>query len=139
MAVEQIEIGDPDPGNPGGGGGGGGGGGTIAVFQFPFTKHEGDSLLKVLVYAGLSSPDDLQLTGFVSVDGVVRQATPINLVLDNQNSKAQAPMTMPFFIEGLAAGDHEIVFSVTNSEPDGPLTVRRGAYIEIVEIKRAAR
>ena len=136
MAVfNPVEIGDPVP--PGSGGGGGGGNVT-AIFQLSFTKQQSESLLKVLVYASLVSPDDLQLTGYVSVDGIVRQSTPINLVLDNQNSRAQAPMTMPFFLEGLAAGQHQIVFSVANNEPDGPLTVRRGAYIEIVEIKRAA-
>lgn len=122
------------------GGTGGSGSGTIGVtiFDISFVKHEAASVLRVLVYANLWSGDDLQLTANLSVDGSVQQSCNINLILDNTTSTARAPMTIPMFVTGLAAGTHRIVFSIHDLEPDSPLTVKAGATIEITELKQAA-
>ena len=142
--IREPVIGDPVGGGPDGGGGSGGGtGGSptgvgTTIFDVTINKQQADSVLKVLVYASLASGDDLQLTGFLTIDGSVRQTSQINLILDTQNSAAQAPMTIPAFQSGLAKGSHRIIFSVLNKEPDSALTVRAGATIEITELKRAA-
>lgn len=144
---ENPGIGDPSPTNPGGDNGGGGGdqGGPpvsnpigTSVFNLVFHKHEAASILRVLVYAGLVSGDDLQLVGYLIVDGVVRQASVINLILDNQRSNASMPLTIPAFITGLPVGQHSVAFSILNREPDSALTVRAGATIEVTELKNAA-
>jgi hypothetical protein len=48
------------------------------------------------------------------------------------------PITLPAFVTGLAAGNHTIIFSIRNLEPDGALTVLAGSTMEITELKRAA-
>lgn len=139
LPTDEPGIGDGgDTGTPGGGGGGGVGNIGTAVFEVPFTKQQDESILKVLVYASLASPDDLQLIAYVTIGGVVRQVTPINLIFDSLNSRAQDAKTIPTFVTGLPAGQHDVIFSIRNQEPDGALTVKAGAYIEITEIKRAA-
>ena len=136
-----IPIPSDDPGNPGGGGGGGGGGnfvvGTV-IFQAVFNKTEADSALRILAYASVQSPDDLQFFGYLSIDGALYQAASVNVVLDTQQSRGSMPITLPAFVTGLSAGAHTIVFSIRNREPDGALTVLAGSTIEIAELKRAA-
>ena len=91
-----------------------------------------------LVSADLSSPDDLQLIAYLTIGGVIRKVTPVNLIFDGLASKAQGPLTMVTAVPGLPAGQYEAVLSIRNLEPDGALTVKAGLYIEFVEIKRAA-
>ena len=140
MALPTYNPDDP-VGGPGGGGGGGGSGAIstgTALFSFNFNKHEDSSILRVLAYASLSSGDDLTFTAFVTVDGIIRQSGRVNAIFDNQNSKAAMPITLPAFIAGLAAGNHSIVFSIRNQEPDSALTVLTGSTIEVTELKQAA-
>ncbi|MBI0530751.1 hypothetical protein D9602_05170 [Sphingomonas sp. TX0522] len=94
--------------------------------------------MRVLVSADLSSPDDLQLIAYLTIGGVIRKVTPVNLIFDGLASKAQGPLTMVTAVPGLPAGQYEAVLSIRNLEPDGALTVKAGLYIEFVEIKRAA-
>ncbi|MEE8612282.1 MAG: hypothetical protein V3V60_16000 [Sphingomonas aquatilis] len=142
MAVEQTpdEPGIGDPGGGGGDGGGGGGGGNLGTIVKTLTipKSQDASLLRVLVSADLSSPDDLQLIAYLTIGGVIRKVTPVNLIFDNRDSKAQGPLTMVTAVPGLPAGQYEATLSIRNLEPDGALTVKAGLYIEFVEIKRAA-
>ena len=133
-----------DPGNTGGGTGGGtgtGSGGAVigtVIFQATFTKAEQNSALRILAYASLQSPDDLQFAGYITINGNLWQAGTVNLVLDSQRSAGAMPMTLPAFVTGLPAGTHTIVFSIRNLEPDGALTVLAGSTMEITELKRAA-
>lgn len=126
-----------DGGTPGGGGGEANIG--TSVFNLSFTKQEDSSLLKVSVYASLSSPDDLQFIAYVTIGGTIRQVMPVNLIFDSFNSKAQDGKTLTTFVNGLAAGQYDVIFSIRNQEPDGPLTVKAGAVMEIIELKNAAR
>lgn len=137
------------------GGGGGGGGdvqpiigdveepppaddGTRRIFDMTFQKQEAGSVLRLLAYMNFASNDDLKLTAAILVDGITRQVCEINLGLDNANSKARAPMTIPAFLTGVPAGPHRVELIVRNFETDTALTVRAGATIEITEIKRGA-
>jgi len=133
----------PTTDDPGGSGGSGGtGGGSFApgktIFQATFNKTEASSLLRILAYASVQSPDDIQMFGYVFIDGDLYQQAAVNIVLDNQNSRGAIPLTLPAFVSGIAAGPHTIVFSIRNREPDGALTVLAGSTIEIAELKRAA-
>lgn len=132
-----------DPGGPGGTGGGtGGGGGSFVagttIFSATFTKTEADSALRVIAYASVQSPDDLQFFAFLTIDGNLYQQASINIVLDTQQSRGAMPVTLPAFVTGLGPGAHAIGFSIRNREPDGALTVLAGSTIEIAELKRAA-
>lgn len=130
-----------DPGTGGGGTGGGTGGGRVigtTIFQATFNKVEANSTLRILAYASLQSPDDLQFSGYITIDGNLWQTGTVNLVLDSQRSAGAMPMTLPAFVAGLPAGNHTIIFSIRNLEPDGALTVLAGSTMEITEMKRAA-
>ena len=99
-------------------------------------RRPGGLVLAVDAIGGLA--DDLQLIAYLTIGGVIRKVTPINLIFDNRDSKAQGPLTMVTAVPGLAAGEYEATLSIRNLEPDGALTVKAGLYIEFVEIKRAA-
>ena len=140
----QYPVYEDDPGGGGtgtGGGGGGSGGGYVigtTIFQATFNKAEANSALRILAYASLQSPDDLQFAGYITINGTLYQAGTVNIVLDLQRSNGAMPITLPAFLTGLPAGNHTIVFSIRNLEPDGALTVLAGSTMEITELKRAA-
>jgi len=140
----QYPVYEDDPGGGGtgtGGGGGGSGGGYVigtTIFQATFNKAEANSALRILAYASLQSPDDLQFAGYITINGTLYQAGTVNIVLDLQRSNGAMPITLPAFVTGLPAGNHTIVFSIRNLEPDGALTVLAGSTMEITELKRAA-
>jgi|GEM_PF-3508793 len=142
MVTTEPSIGDPGEGGGGGGGGGSGGGtGTIGtvVRTVAITKQMDSSLLRVLISADLASPDDLQLIAYLSIGGIIRKITPINLIFDNFNSNAQGPLTMVTAVAGLAAGSYEAVLSIRNLATQRvPLTVKAGMYMEFVELKNGA-
>lgn len=131
-----------EPTDPGDGGGGGtypsGPVGT-GIFDLYFNKHETSSVLKVQAFCNVSSNDDLQLDAYLYVDGVLNGYSSVNMILDNRNSAARFPLTIPMFAKGLPAGSRHIQLTIRNLEPDSPLTVRAGAMIEISEMKRAAQ
>lgn len=139
---------DDDPGGDGGGGDGSNppsqppttnaGIPGRTVFEFGIYKDEASSVLRILAYASLVSPDDIQCTGYLGIDGQVYQQMAVNLVLDNKQSKGAMPITMPAFVPGVAAGNHTITFSIRNLEPDGALQVLAGSTIEVTEIKQGA-
>lgn len=138
-------VGAPGADAPAAGGGNGSGStsgsdGTSSVvgtqiFNLLFVKKDASSILEVLVYANLASGDDLQLIGYLLLDGVVRQTSVANIILDTQNSKGQMPLTIPAFLTGVPAGSHSIAFSILNREPDSPLLVRAGTAIKISELR----
>ena len=136
---------ETDPDDPVGGGGapGGGGTGTVAIgtpiFSFAFTKDEAASVMRVLAYASLSSGDDLVFTAFLTIDGTIHQAARVKATFDQTNSKSAMPITLPAYVPGLAAGQHNVIFSIRNQDVSGAaLTVLTGSTIEITELKRAA-
>ncbi len=144
MAI-PYPVYEDDPSTGGGGTGGGGGGGSgggyvigTTIFQATFNKAEANSALRILAYASLQSPDDLQFAGYITIDGTLYQTGTVNIVLDLQRSSGAMPITLPAFVTGLAAGNHTIIFSIRNLEPDGALTVLAGSTMEITELKRAA-
>jgi hypothetical protein len=112
---------DPSTGGGGSGGSGGGGGYVIGttIFQATFNKAEANSALRILAYASLQSPDDLQFAGYITIDGVLYQTGSVNIVLDLQRSNGAMPITLPAFVTGA-------------------LTVLAGSTMEITELKRAA-
>lgn len=128
------------PDDPGGGGGGYPSGpiGT-GVFDLYFNKHEASSILKVQAFCNVSSNDDLQFDAYLYVDGSLAGYSSVNMILDNRNSAARFPVTIPMFARNLPAGNRHIQLTFRNLEPDSPLTVRAGAMIEISEMKRAAQ
>jgi len=137
------------PEDPGDGGGGGTGGPTTtpttpaglpgtAIFELNFNKHEASSVLEILAYASVRSPDDLIFTAYLGIDGQVYQQSSVNIILDNTSSKGAMPICMPQFIGGVGAGNHTVTFSIRNLEPDGPLTVLAGSTIKITEMKQGA-
>ena len=146
MAIPIQDDPGTDPGDGGGGGGGGGGapgvgdyGGNTgtAIFNVNFYKHDTSSLLKILVFASVASPDDLQFVAYVLVDGTVRNTGVTNMIFDNTNSNGRCTVTVPAYLPGISAGNHNIVFSIRNQEPDGALQVLPGASLEIEEVKLA--
>jgi len=138
---EEPDIGEP-VGPGGGGGGGSGGGGAIvgtAIHDVTFTKQDAGSTLKVLVFANVSSGDDLKGMGYIAIDGIIVSVCPLNLSLVDKSSRGECPITFFAYAEGLAAGDRRVVFSfLNNRERDSSITIRRGATIEITELKSAA-
>ncbi len=126
---------EPNPDDPVGGGGGSIAVGT-PIFTVQFDKDRSDSILRVLAYASLSSDDDLQFTGFLTINGTIHQAGKVNAIF--ANLRAAMPITLPSYVNDLPAGRHVIVFSILNQEPDSALTVLSGSTIEITELKRAA-
>jgi hypothetical protein len=132
----------PEPGDdPGGGGTGGGGssfGAATTIFQATFNKTEAASALRVIAYASVQSPDDLQFFAYLFIDGTLTQVATANIILDTQASRGAMPITLPAFVTGLAAGQHTITFSIRNREPAGALTVLAGSTMEIAELKQAA-
>lgn len=149
MLPVTDNTGDP-PGeyNPEGTGGGGGTGtpgigepyaGTV-VFDFDFNKQESSSVLEIITYANLSSPDDIQFTAYIVLDGVTRQTCIANIILDTRSSNGRIPLSPFAFIEGIAAGVHNVKFVIRNQEVDNvPLTLLPGATIKVTELKQGAR
>jgi len=142
---------EPGPGIPvvPGGGTGGGGGGTgspggnnspgaigTTIHDVTVPKADPDSLLRCLTYLHCASNDDLQLLGYIIVNGVVRQTFPYNLPLDNQQSRARAGLCWPAYVAGLPVGPTRIVVSVLNKEPDSPLTVYAASTLEVTELRK---
>jgi len=111
---------------------------ATTIFDENFVKDDHDSTLRVLVYGNLYSPDDIQFTGYILLDGNIAQVCPANIIL--VNGQAQIPLTPFAFLENVSAGPHNIKFVVENTEQDNViLTMQAGATIEVVEIKQAAR
>ena len=138
IANQEISADDPVGGTPGGGGAGSSINTGTSIFSLTFNKHEASSVLEVLAYASLTSPDDLQFTAYLTINGTIYQAGRVNVVLDNQQSKGAMPITLPTFATGLPAGNQSIVFSIHNQEPDGALTVLAGSTIKVTELKQGA-
>jgi len=140
-----MAIGDyPGIGDDGDGGGGGGGSpgpgytGT-PIHNVTFKKDLADSTLRVLVYANVWSDDDIQFIAYLTIDGIVRNISTENIPLDSLNSKGKMSLTLPAYVSGLAAGDHNIVFSMISAEVDHiPMYVQPGCTLEITELKQAA-
>ena len=145
---------DEDPvGGGGSPGTGGGGGGSIAtgtvVFSGTLVKEKDSSLLKVSVFVSLSSGDDLVLTGFLTINGLIYSAGRIKATFDQQNSKSAMPMSIVGYVRGagqgssglpgLPAGSYPLTFSIRNQDPSrAQLQVLTGSAIEITEFTAAA-
>ncbi|MEG3089495.1 hypothetical protein [Sphingomonas sp. PB4P5] len=114
-------------------------GATVEVFHATFVKEDNDSVLKVQTFLNLQSGDDLQCDVSIQCDGMVMsQAQRINLILDNTNSQAQAPLTPFVHISGILAGTRTITVKVYNREVDNiPVSVVAGSAIEITEMRKA--
>ncbi|MBD8547892.1 hypothetical protein [Sphingomonas sp. CFBP 8760] len=111
---------------------------ATTIFDESFDKDDNDSALRVLVYATLYSPDDIQFTGYILLDDAIKQVCPANIILVDR--QAQIPLTPFAYLEGVSAGRHNIKFVVENQEADNVLlTIKAGATLEVAEIKRGAR
>lgn len=112
---------------------------ATTIFELNFNKQEASSALEVLVYATISSPDDIQFNGYIVIDGVTQQVSTANIILDNSQSRGQIPLTPFAYIRNIAAGVHNIKFIMENTETDNvTLTVRSGATIKVTEYKQGA-
>jgi len=111
---------------------------ATTIFDETFTKDDNDSALRVLVYATLYSPDDIQFTGYILLDGIIKQVCPANIILVDR--QAQIPLTPFAYLTDVAAGQHNIKFVVENTEQDNVvLSIKAGATLEVAEIKQGAR
>jgi hypothetical protein len=91
------------------------------------------------MFANVSSPDDLQFTGSIAVDGVVAQTSTVNIILDTANSNGQMPITPFAFLTGIAVGQRTVTFSLTNNEVDNiSLTVLAGSTIKVNELRKGS-
>lgn len=112
---------------------------ATTIFSVNFNKQEASSTLRVLVYANMISPDDIQFVGYISLDNTIVQTCSGNIVLDGQSSNGKIPLSPFAFLTGVSAGAHNISFSMDNLETDNvSLTILPGATIEITELKQAA-
>lgn len=113
---------------------------ATTIFDLNFIKHENSSSLRILVYANIYSPDDIQFTGEIVLDGNSIQSCYTNIILDTQNSQGQMPLSPFAYLPGIGSGTHNIKFIVTNNEVDNVnLVIRSGATIEVSELKQGAR
>jgi len=113
---------------------------TIAVATMTFTKDEATSTVRVQFFGIFWSGDDLQFSCSFVVDGATAYpGGSVNLILDNYNSNARAPITPFLYLTDLPAGRHTIRIDVTNNEDENiPLVVKSGSAMEIIELKKAA-
>lgn len=114
-------------------------GATVQVVSVTFVKEDADSILEVQMFANISSPDDLQFSGAIAVDGSVVQPVAVNIVLDNSNSQGRMPITPFAFVTGIAAGQRTVTFTLTNNETDNvALSVLAGSTLKVVELRKGS-
>ncbi len=112
---------------------------TVQVASITFVKEDEDSILEVQMFANMKSVDDLQFDTTILCDDMVMQQSQVNIVLDNQSSAGQMPITPFAFITGIAAGTRTISFKVYNREEDNAnLTVQSGSTLKVVELRKGS-